>query len=203
MDKAASLSLLKEMVQTTKITTSGYPTSFYVLLRRFVQDLGRVTNQVHDGDLRLVQLRLLSVASIGKVCWDYQLQQYAKPVIEELTRSDPAELRELAVYAVCRVDIDVLSDIDGRDALDVEEIHSGLVRVLPWLDDASKTYVFSKLAEALRRVQLGFAKHVGTELNEFYNAVTMAADKDWSDVLAEVDKYVIELDREAMIWLRR
>lgn len=202
MEKTASLSLFKEMIETTKSVMYRHPTSFWRLFRGFIMDLGVVTEHVRNDDFRLMYLRLLSVRVVGSAYWDYQLQRDIKAVIEELVKSDPAELKESALYAVGKVEIEVLSDSEGRNVLNVEEIRTGLGKVVPGLDEISKTHVFSRLVTALRQVQHKFAEHGVKELENFYNALVVASEKDWSNVLAEVDKYLIKLDKESILWQR-
>ena len=107
------------------------------------------------------------------------------------------------MYASSKVTIHVLSDGEGREVVDIEILRNDLESVFKKLDESTITILFYNVLSAIRMVYDEFVEEGYREMMEFYDNILKNCKKGWQEVYNTCIEYMLKMDKEAIMWLRR
>lgn len=203
MNDQEALRLLAEVVENVKKVTEGHKPRFYKIYERFaVSRVDNISALITNKNLRMCYFYFLMLNAILEARYNYILQNRIKDQLKTSAKL-PEELKEIALYASSKVTIHVLSDEEGREVVDIEILRNDLESVFKKLDESTITILFYNVLSAIRMVYDEFVEEGYREMMEFYDNILKNCKKGWQEVYNTCIEYMLKMDKEAIMWLRR
>jgi hypothetical protein len=205
MSDEDALKLLRETLENAKKTTESHPNAFFRIFSVFTESLMRMSEHIHDDNLRVCALYLRLLGAPLRGYFDYILQNQVIKKLKASLKEEEDIRGEIILNAASRsLSVRVLSEDDGRDVVDIGRLREDFSSELEGLDEPTKVLVILKVSNAIREIydSTPFVEESKKEMLRFYDELIKSSEKGWMEVYDALREYTREWDKEAIMWKR-
>ena len=205
MNDEEALMVLKETLENAKKATESHPPFFYGILLNVGDDLLRMSQHFQNDNFRACILFFrLDITPIWKAYLDPAFQS---AVFEKLKipSEEVEDIRKEVILNIASrfLSISVLSDDQGRDVVNTDELMGLFSESLAGFDEQTKYFAVLTVANAIREVyDTSFVEDIKNEIVEFYDMLIESSRGDWDGVHKVLREFVIKWDKKAVLWRR-
>jgi len=205
MKDEEALMVLKETLENAKKTTENHPPFFYGILLNVGDDLIRMTQHFQNDNFRACNLFFrLDITPVWKAYLDHAFQNAVFEKLKIPSEGEEDSRKEVILNIASRfLSISVLSDDQGRDVVNTDELMASFSEPLAGFDDPTKYFAVLIVANAIREVyDTSFVEDMKNEIVEFYDMLIESSRGDWDEVHKVLREFVIKWDKKAILWRR-
>lgn len=201
MDDRECLNLLLEITENTRKTTEEHPYSFFSTYISFATDINRISRHIDNLGLRKVYFHLGTLQTPLEESMNYQLQN---ELLDELEGRDidTVGIEELIRDAATSVTVRSISDLDGRETIDMNQLRSNLQQHTADVDEEASSLITFNIGKALKNIQPTFVEEKSQKMIDLYRDIENACHSDWDEVMRVISSKTVEADDQAISWKR-
>jgi len=171
MSQVDHLGLLAEMTENARETTQSYPDGFFSFFVSYGTDVNRVSRHIDNGGLRKIYFHLGTLQTPYEEALNYELQNALIEELEVMQFDAVGGTEELVYDAATSVTIRSISDLDGRETIDMRQLKSDLEAHRSDLGEDAEALITFNLAKAMRNIQRQFVEKHSQEIIDFYLSI--------------------------------
>ncbi len=210
LEQDEMLKLTAHIAENAKEATKSHRPAFYQKFLQLGNNLNRLSRHLDCRDLRKVYFHIAWMESPLRESLNHDLQNMLLASIDaEQVHTEKAH-RQILRDAATSVTVNTLSDANGRDIIDIDQLiddldgvermesdNAMLVQILSRLDEVYDDYVEDK-----SKMMISFYENIVAKCGEGTQIETDNPSKKWHPVLEEISEQTVELDRQAISWQR-
>jgi len=201
------LLVFSSMIDNAKQIVKRHPASFYQKFVKFGTDLNRFSRHINCDGLRKVYFHIAFMQNPLRESLNYDLRNRVLNAIDQ-KELQLGETRQVVRSAATNLTVSCLSDIDGREVIDIEQFRED-IGLPEESNDEKGSFTASKVLSALDSIFDEFVDDHSNRMIDFLEEIQASCrrsfernENKWYPVLATTSNIAIELDKKAISWQR-
>ena len=209
------LRLFAQISKNTREVTESHRPAFFDKFQRYAVDLNRISRHI-DGSgsegFRKAYFHVAALESPLRAYLNYDLQNRA---LEYFGQNDLGTSNSVALEAIrdaiTSLDVLVISDVDGRETIDIPELQRQLTEHFEGnaISEDLADSLLNPVSSAVVHCYDDFVQTHSDELINYYQDIERKCsegiertDNKWNPVLKTTSDQMIKMDRQAISWRR-
>ena len=206
------LMILANIAEHTEEVTENHLPAFYDKFQKFATDLNRLSRQMDNDGLRKTYFHVAALDTPLNTQLNHDLQNRLVTYFDENSHELDGAAEGILKNAATAVQVDVVSDVDGRDTIDVPRLQHHLSSHFASENTSSEPMdepLLSYMMLGIEDVFDNFVEHHGNRLINYYSRIedscVEGASKEenkWHPVLEATSEHIVDTDKKAISWMR-